>query len=156
MLTGSLFNFVNNQKTQDLFIMDIIGKLENQRPKVLLADDHTFYSLDLKEALSAKGFDVRNVNDGIVGVEALLDDPEYSAVISNLAVGGMDAISFLISSKILCPHTTTILIDESDNIRAGTSKEVDLVLKKPFQKDQWVKTIESTLSEHSNFLNLSI
>jgi|GEM_PF-2103714 len=126
--------------------MSIYKLPENKKSKVLLVVDHMFFHLSIKETLVENGFEVRSAYDGIEGIEILLNEPNFNAVLSNLSFGIMDDSSFLSAASILSPDIITILIGESGIPECETSSEINLILKKPFQKAQWLQAIKHSIA----------
>jgi len=113
--------------------------------KVLLVCDHTYFRISLKDGLEKVGFDVRSAYDGVEGVQLLLENPHYSAVISDFEFGPMDGVSFLSAATILSPKIVTILVEDTETSSLESTDKINLVLKKPFQRTLWVQAIDHSL-----------
>lgn len=123
---------------------------KNPRPKVLLVADDIFLRMSLKKALVEEGFEVRTAYDGVEGVELLLDDSSFSIAISHQNLSRMDGVSFLTAASMFSHETTAVLLQEADSPEPAVSDGISLILKKPFDKDQWVRAIETAFSEQKN------
>jgi len=100
----------------------------------------------MQNELTENGFDVRTASDSIEGIRILLNENKFSAVISNQDLMYMDGVSFLSAATMLSPDISTILLEDADSSHQDIVEGINLILKKPFQKNQWIHNIESTLA----------
>ncbi len=116
------------------------------KPRILLVDPNIFFRLSMQNELTENGFDVRTASDSIEGIRILLNENKFSAVISNQDLMYMDGVSFLSAATMLSPDISTILLEDADSSHQDIVEGINLILKKPFQKNQWIHNIESTLA----------
>ncbi len=107
---GSRFTFVFPAKEAEIFEKDSIKKqdvndgAENEKPRVLVAEDNELNAQLLVEVLKEEGFEVKHVKDGKQAVEAFCGSAigEYGVILMDLLMpemNGFDAALAIRASK---------------------------------------------------------
>lgn len=120
--------------------------------RVLLVEDEPDVLHSLQELLerSLEGVEVRGVENGAAGLEALRKEP-VDLIITDYKLPGMNGLEFLDEAAKLAPGVQRILItafpDLKLAIRAINEASVEHFLTKPFQSRQVVNIVRAVLSE---------
>jgi two-component system chemotaxis sensor kinase CheA len=121
-------------------------------PELLIVDDSVTTRTLLRTVLESAGYNVTAVRDGVEALEALLSEPRYALVISDVDMPRMDGLQLL--AQIRADARTTRLpvvlvtgrASEQDRFRAGELGADAYIVKGSFDQDRLLATLESLLS----------
>jgi two-component system chemotaxis sensor kinase CheA len=120
-------------------------------PELLIVDDSATTRTLLRTVLESAGYNVTAVRDGVEALEALLSEPRYALVISDVDMPRMDGLQLL--AQIRADARTTrlpvVLVtgrgSEQDKFRAGELGADAYIVKGSFDQDRLLATLESLL-----------
>lgn len=132
-------------------VMDLSAKTTFTRAETaLVVDDSRSVRLMLKKPLLDAGFAVLEAEDGVEGWELLQRSPEVTVVSTDCEMPRLDGIGFvkkIRSEKKYLDLPVLMLTSRNDQetVSAARNAGVDRFLTKPFQPDEYVKTVVSLL-----------
>ena len=116
--------------------------------RILVVDDDTSIREVVSATLQLAGFFCQSVESGPEAIAALQSGPEYSLLLSDLAMQGMDGLALLEQIKDRYPHMPVVMVtanhDVSTALTAIRAGAYDYLLK-PFQREQLLATVRRAL-----------
>ncbi|HJV35617.1 sigma-54 dependent transcriptional regulator [Geomonas sp.] len=116
---------------------------------ILVVDDEAVIREGLTRILEADSFDVETAKNGHAAIE-LLQQKEFSLIITDLKMPGMSGFEVLNAVKILQPETPVIMITGfatvETAVEAMKNGTVDYIVK-PFTPDQILEKVHKALSQ---------
>ena len=120
----------------------------NAVPKILLAEDDDAMRVYLERALVNAGYEVDSVDRGTAAIP-LLEDGNYSLLLSDIVMPEMDGIELAQKCNEICPDTKVMFITGFAAVTLKASREQPhaKVLSKPFHLRDLVLEVERVLEE---------
>lgn len=121
--------------------------------KILIVDDMTGVRRSLSVILTGIGHEVLEAENGIEGLKKLKANDEIALVITDILMPVSDGIELLTEIHKLENRPKLIAISgggnkvAADNALEVAKKYADVILKKPFQRDEILKEVDTLLSE---------
>lgn len=116
--------------------------------KILLVDDDADFRLVLKKTLTGQGYEVMTANDGVRGLQAVMDVP-LDMILLDLNMPNRDGMETLRLIRTVQPKARIIILSgymsEAQQTEARKWGVVDVMLK-PIS----MKTLADTISERLN------
>jgi GAF domain-containing protein/CheY-like chemotaxis protein/nitrogen-specific signal transduction histidine kinase len=133
-----------------------IKTLSGEKAGVLIIEDEKNIRKVLKEMLSTEGYEVTSVATGKEGIE-LLKKKHFDLVITDLGIPGMSGWEVADQIKEIDPSTPVVLSTgwgvKFDPVKMK-DKNVDRVMKKPFNLEQVLEVISDLLGEEKKMENV--
>ncbi len=115
--------------------------------RVLLAEDDEMIGRSLKQALSAAGWSVDWVKDGLLAQSALADG-DYACVLLDLGLPGRDGIEVLQRARAQGDRTPVLVLTARDGVDArvtGLDVGADDYLVKPYQLQELLARMRAVI-----------
>jgi CheY-like chemotaxis protein len=117
--------------------------------RILLAEDDPSLRDVVEKVLTGEGHDVSTVQDGKKAL-VLLHSSAFDLVITDLVMPDVDGIELIIKIKKMCPQVKIIAASGGENMRFGHLRAAqllgaDLLLPKPFSKDELLTMVNYLL-----------
>jgi CheY-like chemotaxis protein len=110
--------------------MDIIT--EEDRCKLVIADDSEALCSSLKQGLEEEGYVVHAVNDGFKLLAYLKENQDVEVVILDLMMPERSGMSIFNTIKSLCPATKIVIFSGCSEYRGSVfEREADAYIEKP-------------------------
>jgi len=133
-----------------------IKTLSKEKAGVLIIEDEKNIREVLKEMLSTEGYEVTCVAKGKEGIE-LFKKKKFDLVITDLGIPGMSGWEVADQIKSINPSTPVVLSTgwgvKFDPVKMK-SKNVDQVIKKPFNLKQVLEVISNLVGEEKKMVNV--
>ena len=126
--------------------------MENQL-KILLTDDNTEFSLNLKDILEVKGYEVFIANDGFSALD-FVRRTKVDIVLMDIRMPEMDGVETYKKMKSIIPDVPVIMLTGfalEELIRESIEYGVFGCLSKPLNFDELFTTIENALPEGQKY-----
>jgi DNA-binding response OmpR family regulator len=117
--------------------------------RVLVADDEAPVRDFISRALEHTGYEVRTVEDGLTAWAALVDDPPYDLLITDIVMPGLDGIELALKASKEHPDMAILMITgfAAEKQRAyGLENLIHKVLSKPFTLSQLLTATKEALN----------
>ncbi len=117
--------------------------------RILLAEDDTAMRQFLTAALEKAGYNVTPCADGLEALEELKKEGDYTLLLADIVMPGMDGIELSQTATTLYPNLKVMFITGFSGITMGDAKRENLqarVLNKPFHLSELVRQIEDLLT----------
>lgn len=117
--------------------------------KILLAEDDQSMRDFLTIALTKAGHDVTPTENGMDALKALENDQNYSLLLSDIVMPGMDGIELSQKATNICPDMKVMFITGFAAVAMGQNKisgDDARVLSKPFHLKELVNKVEKLLA----------
>lgn len=129
------------------FVWPILLKID-EKPSVLIADDHDVSRDNLLALLSENGFNVKAVEDGQQAIDAFLGE-KFDLVIADLKMPRVDGLQLLEFIKGISAESVVIIVTGHGTV--GTAVEAMKLgafdyITKPLKDDLVILTVERALS----------
>jgi two-component system, NtrC family, response regulator HydG len=121
--------------------------------KILLTDDNTEFSLNLKDILEVKGYEVFIANDGFSALEFVKHNP-VDLVLMDIKMPEMNGVETFKKMKFSSPDIPVIMLTGfalEELIRESIQHGVYGCLSKPLDFDELFSTIENALSDGQKY-----
>jgi CheY-like chemotaxis protein len=152
---GSTFT-IKLPKCEEVRKGEKIKTLSKEKAGVLIIEDEKNIREVLKEMLSTEGYEVTCVAKGKEGIE-LFKKKKFDLVITDLGIPGMSGWEVADQIKSINPSTPVVLSTgwgvEFDPATMK-SKNVDQVIKKPFNLKQVLEVISNLVGEEKKMVNV--
>lgn len=124
---------------------------------MLVVDDEKNITIVIRAILEAAGFEVETFNDSKQALQAIGDEGDFDALVTDLYMPNMDGMALLDQCKARFPQLPVIMITAFGTVEAAVNAlkrgAFDFITK-PFEKDELlntvskaVKTSQSAMSE---------
>ena len=128
------------------------GKMTKRRKRsakkrILVVDDDEIIVGLVKEILEGEGFKVEIARDGMDGLEKIKQNG-YDAIISNMNMPRMKGDKLYLEVKELSPTLVKKILFISGNINDFIKSTGNRYLKKPFSREELVKTVKDIIGSH--------
>lgn len=116
--------------------------------KILIIDDDVAINKVLKKVLEMEGHEVINTYDGIEGIPVLEKDPSIDLVITDIVMPEKEGIETIMEIRKKNRDVKIIAISGGGRLKPDSylvlaeKLGADAVLKKPFDGDELLQTIE--------------
>ena len=133
--------------------------LNPQTTKLLLIDDDPNLILLVQDYLEFRGYQIMTANNGAQGLKALEEDvPDL--IICDVMMPEMDGYSFIqeVRKNAKTSWIPVIFLSAKSQIQdriQGLNQGADVYLVKPFEPEELVAQVESSLSQAKRMLNYS-
>ncbi|MCJ8332250.1 MAG: sigma-54-dependent Fis family transcriptional regulator [Lentisphaeria bacterium] len=118
--------------------------------RILIVDDEPAINHAMTTLLKREGFEVDSTNNGQDAL-AFINSKQYSLVISDIVMEGMDGIELLEESKKMHPELSFLMMTAYGSIE-NALKAMKLgafdFITKPFKLDELIKTVQRALAFH--------
>lgn len=121
---------------------------ENPAEKILIVEDDTDMAETCRRLFRRAGLYAEAVNDGAEGLERLRADPEFTIVLTDLRMPGMDGTEVLKKAKEIRPEVDVIIMTGygtiQNAIQAMKIGATDYITK-PFDRDELLRAVSQIL-----------
>jgi len=121
--------------------------------KILLTDDNTEFSLNLKDILEVKGYEVFIANDGFSALD-FVRRTKVDIVLMDIRMPEMDGVETYKKMKSIIPDVPVIMLTGfalEELIRESIEYGVFGCLSKPLNFDELFTAIENALPERQEY-----
>lgn len=122
-----------------------------QTPKVLVIDDEQGWRDLFSFELPSKGYEVTTAASGTDAIEKAKKE-NFDLIITDIKMPGMDGVETFIAIRKIQPEVKVILMTGhavEDRVQVGLSAKASTCLRKPFELDTLLHTLQTTLSSSS-------
>jgi DNA-binding response OmpR family regulator len=117
------------------------------KKRILVVDDDEIIVTLIKEILEEEGFKVDIAGDGMEGLERIKKNG-YDAIISNMNMPRMKGDKLYLEVKELSPALAKKILFISGNISDFIKSTGNRYLKKPFSREELVKTVKDIIGSY--------
>ena len=121
--------------------------------KILVVDDERGWRDLFAWELASKGYDVTVADGGLDAIEKSKQET-FDLVITDLKMCGMDGVETFTSIRKIQPNVKVILMTgyaADDRIQEGLNSKASACIRKPFDLNLMLQTIQQTLFTSPNF-----
>ena len=123
--------------------------MQNQKvPKLLVVDDETGWRDLFSYELPPKGYDVIVADSGPDAIEKAKKEI-FDLIITDIKMPGMDGVETFVAIRKIQPNVKVILMTGhalEDRVREGLKFKDTTCLRKPFELDLMIQTIQQALT----------
>ena len=123
------------------------SRKRSAKKRILVVDDDEIIVGLVKEILEGEGFKVEIARDGMDGLEKIKQNG-YDAIISNMNMPRMKGDKLYLEVKELSPTLVKKILFISGNINDFIKSTGNRYLKKPFSREELVKTVKDIIGSH--------
>ncbi len=114
--------------------------------KILIIEDEENIRHSLQQLLESEGYAVSTARDGLEGLKAARGDPSLELILLDLMMPVMDGRQFLVEKgRDTGISALPVLVLTAGNDQV-TSKDIRAIVRKPFNIDSLLETIQKTLT----------
>ena len=119
-----------------------------ENAKILVIDDEQGWRDLFAWELSSRGYEFTMAESGFAAVE-ICKNQTFDLIITDIKMPGMDGVDTFLAIRKVQPHVRIILMTGyavDDRIQKGLSSKATVCIRKPFEFDLMMETIQQSLS----------